>query len=257
MTDSASTPNVDNPPNKWPLIVGALVIAAAFVTALLLINTGDDDQSGGSATAPADTGLADTGVATTGLATTEVPPATDAPKPAVWPWAGTSTRYADPVDAAIGFATEFLSFDEPIVGAFQQGDSRSGEVEVRAFESGPVTVVLVRQLATDDSWWILGSVSDNIDVVEPEAGADVASPLAVSGTSSAAEGTVDVQLRADGSIAPFFEGFVTGGAIERGPFSGTFEFTRPVGAGGALVIQTFSAEDGSLIEASVLRIFYG
>ena len=160
------------------------------------------------------------------------------------------------MDAAAGFAAEFLGFDEPIVGEYLAGDNRSGEVEIRAFDSGPVTTVFVRQLTDDDSWWILGAASENIAIDEPETGAEVVSPLTVSGTAEAFEGTVDVQLRADGNGEPILEGFVTGGAFEPAPFSTGFEFTSPGEIGGALVLLSLSPEDGSVLEASALRIFY-
>jgi hypothetical protein len=118
-------------------------------------------------------------------------------------------------------------------------------------------VVFVRQLTDDDSWWILGAASGNITIDEPDALAEVTSPLTVSGTALAIEGTVDVQLRADGNGEPIFEGFVTGsGGPEPGPYSEVFEFTSPGETAGALVMLSLSSEDGSTLEASAMRIFY-
>jgi len=67
----------------------------------------------------------------------------------VWPTTASSTRYVTPRAAATGFATDYLHMVGPMVGAFQQGDSRSGEVPVQTGVSGPVTSVLVRQLGSD------------------------------------------------------------------------------------------------------------
>jgi hypothetical protein len=289
MTD---TPNVPATPQgapaeesatpRWPLIAGIVVVVAVLLAALFLF-TGDDDETSDpvptsattdvdQTTLPGDTTVPTTEppattatpttpdvVETTEPATTPAPPAPgDAVRSALWPWDVTDTRYDDPVEAAAGFATDFLGFDEPIVGEFMAGDSRSGEVEIQAFTDGPVTVVFVRQLTDDDSWWILGAASENIVIDEPDALAEVASPLVVSGSALAFEGTVDVQLRADGNGEPIFEGFVTAsGGPEPGPFSETFEFTTPDETGGALVMLSLSSEDGSVIEASALRIFYG
>ena len=50
------------------------------------------------------------------------------------------------MSAARGFATDYVGFTDPIVGEFQQGDARSGEVPVQATVIGPITTVLVRQL---------------------------------------------------------------------------------------------------------------
>ncbi len=297
MTDTPDMPSTPNgagtgDAKRWPLIAGIAVIVAALI-AVLFVTGGDDDSSvsvpSNDATAagsvidtsttadatventdaptttepPATTeALATTEPATaaptaTEPATTEVAPPPDEIRPAIWPWADTDTRYTDPVAAATGLATEFLGFDEPIVGEFMAGDNRSGEVEIRAFETGPVTVVFVRQLTADDTWWILGAAGANITVDEPEAAAEITSPLTVSGTASAFEGTVDVELRADGNGEPILEGFVTAsGGMEPGPFSKSFEFTSPGETGGALVMLSLSPKDGSVFEATVLRIFY-
>ena len=287
MTD---TPDTENPPitgapRKWPLVVGALAIVAALVAALWFI--GSDDGDGDAPTSEAttsidptattavsettsvtdttdrpttevtDTAATTTDPATTDPGTTEVPPSPDPLQSAIWPWADTDTRYDDPVRAATGFATDFLGFDDPIVGEFMAGDSRSGEIELRTFATGPATIVFLRQLTADDSWWILGAASENIVIDAPAAGDEVTSPLTVSGSASAFEGTVDVELRADGNGEPILNGFVTGsGGPEPGPYSETFEFTSPGASGGALVMLSRSPEDGSVVEASALRLFY-
>ena len=280
----ADTPNTSDTSGtggartRWTMIAGAVVLIVALVIALVFITSDDDETTDSVATtdAAATTVVSDT---TEPTATTEAPETTPAPettesvattepsttvapvpdpvRTAVWPWFETDLRYADPVEAAVGFATEYLGFVDPIASEFMAGDSRSGEVEIRSFESGPPTVVFVRQLTDDDSWWILGAASENITIDEPEALAEVTSPLTVSGTARAFEGTVEVQLRSDGSGEPIFEGFVTGsGGPEPGPYSETFEFTSPGATGGALVMLSLSPEDGSTFEASVMRIFY-
>ena len=269
---------------KWWLIAGAVVLIAALVVGLVLITADDDDESTDSVAtteAAATTVVSDTTevpattespgttqapgttepVATTEAPTTEpsttVAPVPDQVRTAIWPWFETDLRYADPVEAAVGFASDYLGFVDPIASEFMAGDNRSGEVEIRSVDTGPATVVFVRQLTADDSWWILGAASENITIDEPEALAEVTSPLTVSGTALAFEGTVDVQLRADGNGEPIFEGFVTGsGGPEPGPYSETFEFTSPGETGGALVMLSLSSEDGSTLEASAMRIFY-
>jgi hypothetical protein len=285
MADTPDTPDASaesgtggSTSTKWPLIAGAVAIVAALVVALLLITSDDNDETADSVAtteATTTTVVSDTTespsttptpettepAATTEVPTTE-PSTTTAPAPeevrtAMWPWFETALRYTDPVEAAVGFASDYLGFVDPIASEYMAGDSRSGEVEIRSFDTGPATVVFVRQLTDDDSWWILGAASENITVDEPEALADVASPLTVSGTALAFEGTVDVQLRADGNGEPIFEGFVTGsGGPEPGPYSETFEFASPGDTAGALVMLSLSAEDGSTLEASALRIFY-
>ena len=267
--------------SRWQLVVGALVILAALIAALVLVTGGDDDpDSAGTTdvattepsaittpdtTAPLGTEPSTTeGPGTTAPGTTPAgtdPAGTDpadAARNAIWPWVDTSTRFAEPVEAATSFAIDYLGFTDPVIGEFQAGDSRSGEVEISAGNAALTTVVFVRQLTDDDSWWVLGAASENITVDEPTQGAVVSSPLTISGTASAFEGTVDVELRADGNGEPIYEGFVTGsGSPEPGPYEAVIEFTSPGSVGGALVLISRSPEDGSVIEAGALRIFFG
>ncbi|TFH19470.1 MAG: hypothetical protein E4H05_04530 [Acidimicrobiales bacterium] len=278
MTDTTTdTPGNPSRSPRWPFVVGAVVILAALIVALVLVTGGDDDSDSAATTDVATTTEVATETTTemTAAPSTE-PPATDMPtteppstepagtdppieatSQAIWPWADTSTRFSDPVEAATNFATDYLGFTDPVVGDFQAGDSRSGEVEITAGTVGPTTVVFVRQLTPDDTWWVLGAASQNITVEQPEWGAAVSSPLTISGTASAFEGTVDVELRADGNGEPIYEGFVTGsGGTEPGPYEAMIEFTSPGPIGGALVLISRSPEDGRVVEASALRIFF-
>ena len=281
MTDTTSeSPNDAGRSPRWQLVIGAVVILAALIVALVLVTGGDDDSDSaattdGATTTEMTTETTETTTETTAAPSTE-PPATDMPtteppsteppsteppieatRHAIWPWSDTSTRFSDPVEAATNFATDYLGFTDPVVGDFQAGDSRSGEVEVTAGTVGPTTVVFVRQLTPDDTWWVLGAASQNITVEQPEQAEVVSSPLTISGTASAFEGTVDVELRADGNGEPIYEGFVTGsGSPEPGPYEATIEFTSPGPIGGALVLISRSPEDGRVVEASALRIFF-
>ncbi len=176
---------------------------------------------------------------------------------AVWPWFNSETRYDDPVEAATGFAEHFLGFTDPVMGEFLQGDSRSGEVEVQPMADGPVTTVFIRLLGTDDTWWILGSATQNISVDEPTALCEIDSPLAVSGQAFTFEGNVEVQVRADGIEAPLATTAVTGGGSEMLPFDGLVSFADPGSGSGAVVFLSRSARDGSVWEAVVLRVSFG
>lgn len=191
---------------------------------------------------------------------TPSPPAPDADDPlagAVWPSPDGETRYTDPVEAARGFAVDFVGFTDPVVGEFLMADSRSGEVEVKASEDGPTTIVFLRKLGDDDSWWVLGSASQNVIVQNPHVRATVDSPLTVSGQARAFEGNVKLELRSDVADEPLFAGNVSGGAgPDFAPFEATVEFTDPDDGGGALVAIIPSAEDGSVAEAAVMRLFF-
>jgi hypothetical protein len=173
----------------------------------------------------------------------------------VWPAVDSDVRYDDPQKAARGFAEDLVGFTDPLVGEFRQGDSRSGEVEVRAAETGPVTTVLVRQL-DDGSWWVLGSETADIQLTRPTAGSTITSPVTLAGSARAFEGTVDVRVVADGEADPVGTGFVTGsGGPELGPFEGRIEFRAPDAAdAGALLLTTTGGEDSVIWQATVVRV---
>jgi hypothetical protein len=255
--------------------VVAIVAALAVVAALVIAAAGDDDDGPGPTTteAPATTAPATvtTAAPTTGAPTstatttaptttaaptttvTSVPPAPDT-STAVFPSAGSNVRYADPQSAARGFATDLIGFARPVVGTYRAGDSRSGEIDVRPAQGGPVTTVLVRQLGADGTWWVLGAATAHIEVTSPTTGALVASPLSLRGSALAWEGVVDVDLLADGSGTPIGSTTVMGGGDSVRPFTGELTFTRPAARYGALVARSSSGRDGSVVEATVLRV---
>ena len=171
---------------------------------------------------------------------------------AVWPWPGSSTRYDDPTAAARGFAEDYVGFDNPVVGPFHRGDSRSGEVEVRPEVGGPLTVVPVRQLGADDTWWVLGSAAADIEIDQPTALDSITSPVQVVGRAVAPSGPVTVELRADG-FAVLADDTVPGGQTEPRPFDTSLAFVRPDELGGAVVVTTRAESDG-VWAASVVRV---
>jgi len=173
---------------------------------------------------------------------------------AVWPTAANATRYRTPEAAAQGFATDYLKMINPVINGFQQGDARSGEVPVQPNASGPVTTVLVRQLGSDNSWWVLGAGTASINLTAPVWNATISSPVTLTGTSVAYEGTVQTQVREDDTTKPLGEGYVTGGSTAMGPFNGTLSFTKPTTKYGAVVLYTTSAENGAVMGASVIRV---
>jgi hypothetical protein len=190
--------------------------------------------------------------AVTTTTTDEAQPAT-----AMWPFAGTSLRFSDPVTAASSFAVSYLGFSAPVVGAFQQGDSRSGEVPVRSSANGAVTTVLVRQLSGDDSWWVLGAATANIQITTPSRLANVSSPATLRGVSTAFEAQVNVELRGDQSLAAIGTSNVMGGSMgQLESFEGQITFANTSSRYGTLLMRTYSAKDGSVLEASALRIMY-
>jgi hypothetical protein len=70
---------------------------------------------------------------------------------------------------------------------------------------------------------------------------------------------VTVEVRQDGQAAGenLGESFVMGGANgEFGPFAGDITIEPPTAAAGAVVFTTLSAEDGSVQEATVVRVAF-
>jgi hypothetical protein len=107
-------------------VVVALVAAGGL--AFMVVRSGDDNQAPATTTVP---------TPTTATTPTSLPPTTRPTTPpagdtatAVWPDARSSTRYADPLAAARGFAVDYLGVANPVVGPFMAGDTRSGEVQV-------------------------------------------------------------------------------------------------------------------------------
>jgi hypothetical protein len=194
---------------------------------------------------------------TTGAPPTTPPPTGDLDV-ALWPAASGPVGYTDPVALVRDFAEQFVGMPDPDVGPYLAGDSRSGEFEVRA-EPGAtlVTTVFVRQLGPNDLWWVLGAASPNITVDAPRPLDVVGSPLVLTGSALAFEGTVAVALWEDAAAAPLATTFVTGsGAPPAGPFTGELAYDRPAAEGGALVFTSASGEDGAVLEFAALRVFF-
>jgi len=226
-------------------VLSAVLVVLVGVVTTVLVTSGEDDP-------PPPTTSSSTSTSST---TTTSAPADDM-QAAVFPAPG-STRFTDPVAAANAFATEYIGFTDPFVGRFRQGDARSGEVDVQPFADGPVTTVLVRRLGPDDAWYVIGSATASITVTQPTPLTTITSPVALAGTSTAFEGTVQVQVRADGRAEPIATGFVTGGANgELGPFTSSLAFPPPGATSGSIVFFTVSTENGGILEAAVARVHF-
>ncbi|MGK2947544.1 MAG: Gmad2 immunoglobulin-like domain-containing protein [Acidimicrobiales bacterium] len=246
--------------NRKRLAIGigaAAAVVAVVVGALVL--TGDDDTPVTSDTTTTEQSTTTTEATTTTVdsTTTTVPFQTVDPARAVFPDPTTSRRFQDPVALVRAFATDLVGYSDPVVGDFMQGDSRSGEVELRGFADGAPTVVLVR-LLEDDTWFVIGAVTDSIQLTAPASGDQVSSPLALAGSAHAFEGTVDVRLFADGATEPIAETFVTGrGDGVLGEFTGELTFTVPPGVThGVLVLTSGGGLDGAAVYAQVLRVAF-
>ena len=176
---------------------------------------------------------------------------------ATWPTSSSSVRYSTPTAAALGFAKSVLHMTSPVARAFQQGDTRSGEVPIVTTANGPVTTVLVRQLTSDNSWWVLGSACAAVNITLPHALDTVSSPMSLTGQSTAFEAVINYSLYQDDVAAPLVSGTTMGGSNgAMGPFSTTLAFAAPTHRYGVLVVYTRSAKDGSVLEASAIRVAF-
>jgi hypothetical protein len=174
---------------------------------------------------------------------------------AIWPTSASSDRYPTPDAAATGFALAFLHMTDPIIGAYRAGDARSGEVAVRGSARGPVTTVMVRQVTSGASWWVIGAATPDIAINAPSTLARVRSPFTIAGVSTAYEAVVNFSLREDDVSTPLAMGTTMGGSMgQLGPFHATLAFQSPTSAYGALVLYTISAKDGSIASASAIRL---
>ncbi len=115
----------------------------------------------------------------------------------------------------------------------------------------------VSRLTNDVSWWVTSASSPEILVSSPNSLQVVHSPLATSGSSTAFEAVVNVVLRMDGSMSAIADDTVMGGSIAgMGPFNGSIRFSGTSSGAGAVTYITRSAQDGSIIEATVVRVRY-
>ena len=242
--------------NRKRLLIGAGAAAAviAVVVGALLLTDDDEEPVTTQQTTTSTTEASSTTEATEPTTTTTSGFQGVDPDVPLYPDPTTSQRFSDPQSAARAFGL-WAGYSDPIVGDFQQGDSRSGEVELFGFTEGAPSVVLLRQLE-DDAWYVIGVTTDSIRLSTPQVGDTLTSPQALEGLAYAFEGTVQVRLFADGVQEPIGETFVTGrGDGVLGEFSGELEFANGSGAAhGVLVLTSESGEDGSTVEVSAIRV---
>jgi len=239
-----------NPTRTWALAVAG--VAAAIVIGVVALVVTDEDDAPVATEPTTTTTAATTTTADATTTTTEAPFSPDVdPYSVAYPAPGTSQRFDSPESAGAGYARDVLGFTELVVGEFRRGDSRSGELPISDREDGIETVVLLRQME-DDTWFALGSQTEDIVVETPTAGSDLASPFDTSGEALAFEGTVTVVVRTQDDPALIGQGTVLGsGSPPAGPFDGSIEFEPPTSdTSGIVVYRVHSAEDGHVVQAT-------
>jgi len=194
-------------------------ILAALALALVLSACSDDDSDTDSTTT---TTIGDP-------STTIEAPRTE--QAAIWPTA--DVVFETPEAAAEDFVRNALGVP-PVLGEFQQGDTRSGEIEVFSPGEGDTStrifrgLLLLRQLGPENGWFILGAVNDNASITSPESRAEVpAGPLLIEGVGRGFEATVIVTafIAGDAGIQ-LDEAIAQGGAFETPkPFEVTLDLS--------------------------------
>jgi hypothetical protein len=228
---------------------------AALVAATAALGCTSEGGSADRDTAPSST-------STTGSALSD-------PFPGIWPFTTQAEAdayarsgdelYRDPVRTAREFMRQFIGMTAPVAGEFRAGDPQSGEVEVRPRKNSPFrTTVSVRRTGSGEPvWMVVAAAAERIQLVTPVALDVIASPVLVSGRSSAFEGTVLAQVKEDGMGPGQFIGqepFIGGSGPELEPFQGRVPFQAPRRGAGAVVVLTESAEDGTVEQASAVRV---
>ncbi len=242
--------------NRILLGVAAAAALVALVVGVLTL-TDDDDPQVDTVDAPTTTTTVE-GTTTTTVAettTTAFAPTVDRTLP-IFPDPTTARRFDAPEPLVNAFVSDVIGMTSPIVGPFAAGDSRSGEVEVRAFEQGLPTTVLVRQLE-DDTWFVIGAATESIQPEEPAALSRVTSPLRLTGSAYAFEGTVQVSLFADGTAEPVGTTFVTGrGDGVLGDYEGQLDFQAPDTDNpyGWILYTSEGGSDGAPIQFAAVRV---
>ena len=183
------------------------IAAAALVAALSLTACGGGDDPPPPATS---------------TATTPPPSALDG---ALWPDPAVATPETSPREVGRSFIVDFLRMENPPLGAFQQGDSRSGEVQVfQRGEGGTVredrviSTIALRQL-DGRRWFVIAAFGDEVQIGAPDALATISSPVTVAGQARGYEGNIGVRVYAAFDPKPLVEQGVAAGNMEIEPFS--------------------------------------
>lgn len=231
-----------------PRVVLAVVAFATVVlagTVAVVVAGSDDDESPAVST----TSTTSRPTSTTSQGVSDAEAAT-----IVWPDPAGSLTYDAPMDAARAFAEEFIGFDDPVTGEFQQGDRRSGEVEIRPVREGPVSTVIVRMMR-NDRWYVIGATSPELELDIPTAGSAIDHPLQVAGRARGFQAQVRVTVYRRGATTPLGAGSVAaGGTSELGPFAGAIPWDNPGGGWGSVVLTTAGGPDGATWAAMAIPV---
>jgi len=170
-----------------------------------------------------------------------------------WPAPGAGAEEG-PAELAARFATEVLGFDDPVVGPFREGDGRSGEVEVRAADRGPVTTVGVRRMS-DQRLYVVFAATSEVELLLPTAGSAIDHPLQVEGWGRGFEGRIRVAVVDRSTSEELGHLFATGGGTgELAPFTTDVAWDNPGGGWDLVVATVGDGEDGTTWAAAAFPV---
>jgi hypothetical protein len=163
--------------------------------------------------------------------------------------------------AAVAFLRG-LGMRDPVAASYRSTGPATAEVGLhpRAGEGGrrlDEVTTLVQLRRYTGGWVATGARAvDTIEVDQPLAFSRIISPVTVSGTSLAYEGTVSVTVTEDlrGDDRVLGTGFVNGGATELAPFSGPISFARPSGEAGWVIFRDDTGGGPDIMAASAVRV---
>lgn len=249
------------------LSAAAAVLAAVGVASQVIDRDGDQTVE----VVPADS--TSSTESTVGTTTTEAgTPAEEDPGvfPGIWPFTSQEEvdayvadpgigMFSEPEPTALEFAREYLGMLDPQLGCCTTEDPSRGtaEIEIVPKPGAPMATTVVVERGDGHAWYVTGARTSNIEVDRPARGETVGDVLLLEGRSTAYEATVLYEVRQDDGTV-LGEGYVMGGSMgEMAPFAGDATIDPPTDVAGAVIFTTESAEDGSLQEASVVRVAFG
>jgi hypothetical protein len=162
----------------------------------------------------------------------------------------------DATTTARAFAVEYLHMPAPVV-AEVPGDTADARVEVRPRAGHPMVTIVALDRSPAGTFVVTGASTRNIVVDRPSVGEAVGTTIGVSGTSTAFEATIAVEIRQDDGRVLGKTTLLGGANGELGPFGGDLTVDPPTTDAGAAVFTTVSSEDGSVQEATVIPLRFG
>lgn len=247
----------------------ALAVAAVAIVGLvvaLVIAAGDDDDDADVTAQSTTTSVAEEPSTTEGSTTPATSTTTASTAPAggagvvtdaeaasiVFPDPATG-GYVDPGELAADFA-DLLGFSDALVGEYQAGDARSGEVELRPLADGPVTTVGVRRMS-DDHHYVVFAATSEVELTAPTAGSAIDHPLLVEGRGRGFEGQIRISVFGRETGDELGAGFVTAGGVgELEPFVGEIPWDNPGGGWGLVVASVIGGPESTTWAATALPV---